>query len=115
MRSNCVAYTGTHDNDTTIGWFKELSEEERWKVTSISAKTGDGIHWSLIRAAMNHRPISPIMPMQMLSARARRAHETPSRTDGNWGWRFDLAQVMGSSLPAKLRQIVEMSDRLPQA
>lgn len=110
---NCVAYTGTHDNDTTVGWFKELSEDERWKVTSYLGEARDGIHWSLIRSAMNSPANFAIVPMQdVLGLGPDARMNTPSRTDGNWGWRFDGA-VLGRSLAAKLKQIVEMSDRLP--
>jgi 4-alpha-glucanotransferase len=112
--ANCVAYTGTHDNDTTVGWFKSLAEDERWKVTSYLGQARDGMHWAMIRAVMNSPANFAIVPMQdVLGLDADARMNTPSKTDGNWGWRFD-ADVMGRSLAEKLRLIAEMSDRLPQ-
>lgn len=112
---NCVAYTGTHDNDTTVGWFKQLSEEERWKVLAYVGEARDGVHWSLIRAVMNSAANFAIVPMQDILGLGPAARmNTPSLTDGNWGWRFD-ANVLGRSLAQKLRNITEMSDRTPAA
>ena len=110
---NCVAYTGTHDNDTTVGWFTTLSEEERWKVVSYVGSALDGIQWAMIRAVMNSPANFAIVPMQdVLGLKSDARMNTPSESDGNWGWRFD-ADVLGRSLAEKLRAIVEMSDRLP--
>ena len=112
---NCVAYTGTHDNDTTIGWFKTLAEEERWKVLSYLGEARDGIHWSLIRAAMNSPANFAIVPMQdILGLNSDARMNTPSHTEGNWGWRFE-PEVLGRSLAQKLRSITEMCDRLPES
>lgn len=110
---NCVAYTGTHDNDTTIGWFKQLSEDERWKITSYLGEARDGIHWALIRATINSPANFALVPMQdVLGLGSEARMNTPSLSDGNWCWRFD-ANVTGRSLAQKLRVIAEMSDRLP--
>src|SRR5438046_9519872 len=108
FEKNCVAYTGTHDNDTTLGWFKQLSEDERWKVVSYLGTTQDGIHWALIRATMNSPANFAIVPMQdILGLGSEARMNTPSESDGNWGWRFD-ADVMGRSLAQKLRVIAEI-------
>jgi 4-alpha-glucanotransferase len=113
FEKNCVAYTGTHDNDTTVGWFAALSEKERAKVVSYLGETQDGIHWSLTRAVMNSPANFAIVPLQdMLGLKSDARMNTPSETDGNWGWRFE-GDVLGRSMAQKLRMIVEMSDRLP--
>lgn len=111
--ANCVAYTGTHDNDTTVGWIKSLPEEERWKVAAYLGQARDGVHWAMIRAVMNSSANFAIVPMQdVLGLDGECRMNTPSRSDGNWGWRFD-ADVLGRTLAEKLRLIAEMSDRLP--
>jgi 4-alpha-glucanotransferase len=73
----------------------------------------DGIHWSLIRAALNSPANFAIVPMQdVLGLGPDARMNTPSRIEGNWGWRFE-PEVLGRSLAQKLRLITEMSDRLP--
>src|SRR5207237_7140173 len=59
-----VVYTGTHDNDTTVGWWSQLSEHERAHVRAYLGTDGQEIHWDLIRAALGSVADTPIVPLQ---------------------------------------------------
>lgn len=86
---NCVVYTGTHDNDTTRGWYEKASEEERDAVRRYCRVDGSDIAWDLIRLAMMSCARLAIIPMQdcmNLGSEARM--NTPSQASGNWSWRF---------------------------
>lgn len=110
---NCVAYTGTHDNDTTVGWWKTLGEAERKAATAYLGKQEDGIQWALLRACLASPAqfaIAPIQDVLGLGAEARM--NTPSKPDGNWAWR--LAGPLPQEIAAKLAAIVEVTDREPR-
>ncbi|MGA9574910.1 MAG: 4-alpha-glucanotransferase [Lysobacterales bacterium] len=109
--SNCVCYTGTHDNDTTVGWFngggddtrteKEIIEDRKntLKVTGGSDKT---IHLDLIRLALNTRARLAVVPMQdFLGLGSAARLNTPGTTSNNWRWR-----VLDAQLSAKFCQAV---------
>jgi 4-alpha-glucanotransferase len=65
VNRNCLVYTGTHDNDTTVGWFDKRTEEEKARVVDyLGAIAPDGIHWSLIRLAMGSVANIAIFPLQ---------------------------------------------------
>ena len=110
-----VIYTGTHDNDTTAGWWKSgASEQERRNAEAYLGRCDDGIHWALIRAAQCSPASLSIIPLQdVLGLGSDCRMNTPSLDGGNWRWRFDSAQLTGD-LSAKLAQLAEMTDRLPK-
>jgi 4-alpha-glucanotransferase len=86
---NCVVYTGTHDNDTTRGWFASLDEETRANISDYFGFDGGESAWPFIRAAFASVARLAVVPMQDLldlpsSARLNR----PGSTEGNWRWRF---------------------------
>lgn len=87
---NCVAYTGTHDNNTTVGWWNgEATNEQR---QCMSEYIGSGIqqpNWEMIRLGMRSVAHTFIMPMQdILGYGADARMNTPGAPSGNWGWRF---------------------------
>ncbi len=87
---NCVVYTGTHDNDTTLGWFLSLAKEEREAVVQY-VKPDDlaEIHWDMIRLAFSSEAKMAIIPLQdILGLGAQARMNTPSKGQGNWVWRF---------------------------
>lgn len=93
--TNFAVYTGTHDNDTTVGWFNKRSQKEQQKVTRyLGCVSGDGIHWDLIRLAMSSVADLAIFPLQDLFGldTASRMNE-PGKPDGNWGWRFSVEML----------------------
>jgi 4-alpha-glucanotransferase len=90
---NCIAYTGTHDNNTVRGWFEhEASEDEKSRLLNylgcrVSAAE---LHWSLVRLLMMSVADTVILPMQdVLGLGAEDRMNKPSVSDGNWRWRLD--------------------------
>ncbi len=86
---NCVIYTGTHDNDTTLGWWKSLPKQEKEAVRAYLGNSGRDMPWELIRLAMASVADLSIFPLQdILSLDARARMNTPGKPGGNWQWRF---------------------------
>ena len=108
---NCVVYTGTHDNNTTVGWFNELSDEQIAHISDYLGCPGDEIPWQLIREAMSSVSHLAITPMQdLLGLDGEHRMNTPGTTEGNWAWRFEWDQLEGE-VAAKLRVLVDLYGR----
>jgi 4-alpha-glucanotransferase len=111
---NTVAYTGTHDNNTTLGWWRDgLTAEERAHVqTYLRPIEHDGeIVWAMIRAAAASVANVCILPMQdILHLGSEARMNTPSDGEGNWTWRYAMG-VLHPDLAAKLAALMEMTDR----
>ena len=110
-----VIYTGTHDNDTTVGWFQSgAADHERRNAESYLGRCEDGIHWAFIRAALSSVADLALIPLQdVLGLGSEARMNTPSLDGGNWKWRFTPEQLT-PELTAKLAQLAEVTDRLPQ-
>ena len=106
-----IAYTGTHDNDTTLGWLRSLKGEERKRVRRYLGRPGKralqkGIEWIWTSSAQ-----SALMPMQDLLQLGTKARlNTPGVADGNWEWRFSWSQLKGKHQNF-LREITEKYNR----
>lgn len=88
---NCLVYTGTHDNNTTLGWFEnDLPDWECDRVVNyLGHLSPNGIHWDLIRLALSSVANWAIIPMQDLLGLDERARmNTPGQAEGNWSWRY---------------------------
>jgi 4-alpha-glucanotransferase len=84
-----VVYTGTHDNDTTIGWWNAADERLRDHVRRYYGIDGHDIAWSLIRSAIASVAETAIVPLQdLLKLGGDARMNTPSAPTGNWGWRM---------------------------
>lgn len=108
---NTVVYTGTHDNDTTIGWYRTVTEKERDKVRRYLARDGSDIAWDLTRLAFSSVADLAVVPLQdalRLGSEARM--NTPGKPAGNWGWRYRQEQLEPWLAPA-LREMVELYGR----
>jgi 4-alpha-glucanotransferase len=92
--ANRVVYTGTHDNDTTLGWWSGLTEAERQLVRGeLGPSTGD-IAWDLIAAGMASPADTFVAPVQDVLSLGREARfNTPGRASGNWTWRLEEGQL----------------------
>jgi 4-alpha-glucanotransferase len=113
-QANTVVYTGTHDNDTTIGWWDSIQESERSHVRSYLGETKDGIEWSMIRAAESSIANLCVVPLQdVLSLGTDCRMNIPSQSGGNWSWRYDRG-ALKPQLAEKLALLAEVSDRLPK-
>ena len=88
----CVVYTGTHDNDTTVGWFEKA--ENREAILAYLSRSDEAIHWAMIREAMASVAVFAIVPMQDLLGLGSWARmNTPGETEGNWRWRMTSEQM----------------------
>lgn len=94
FKADAVVYTGTHDNDTTRGWWQSLSEQERDYARRYLAVSGDWIHWDLIRTAWSSVAEFAITPLQdVLGLGAEHRMNRPGEASGSWEWRFGWEQV----------------------
>ncbi|MDY7021134.1 MAG: 4-alpha-glucanotransferase [Cyanobacteriota bacterium] len=112
---NWVAYTGTHDNDTTVGWFNERSIQGQARVMSyIGGTMGHGIHWDLTRVALASVANQAIIPLQdLLGLGGEAIMNTPSTSEGNWSWRFKPGAIT-DEIRDRLRSLTETYGRLPR-
>ncbi|BAY50062.1 4-alpha-glucanotransferase (plasmid) [Scytonema sp. HK-05] len=92
---NCVVYTGTHDNNTTVGWFNQLLDQEREAVLHYLGCTNSvDIHWDLIRLAHNSVANQAIIPLQdILGLNTSARMNFPGKGIGNWKWRYQSAAL----------------------
>ncbi len=112
--NHCVAYTGTHDNNTIRGWIRqEISPEELTRLHNyLGREVGEhAIHWELIRLAMISVADTVILPMQDLLGLDEEARmNRPSTTHGNWTWRL-LPQQITRTVMTKLAGMTELYGR----
>ncbi|MFI5372883.1 MAG: 4-alpha-glucanotransferase, partial [Candidatus Eisenbacteria bacterium] len=86
---DCVVYTGTHDNDTTLGWYATAGAGERDFARRYLGRDGGDIAWDLIRAAFASVADTAIVPLQdVLELGSEARMNLPGRASGNWAWRF---------------------------
>jgi 4-alpha-glucanotransferase len=117
-----VCFTGTHDNDTTRGWWTKLKSAARnhsnsqakaevQRVKSYLQTDGRDISWSFIQATMTSVAQISLIPLQdVLNLGTASRMNIPGRAKGNWGWRYS-SKVINSALAARLRSLTEVSDR----
>ncbi|RMD70886.1 MAG: 4-alpha-glucanotransferase, partial [Gammaproteobacteria bacterium] len=90
----CVVYTGTHDNDTTLGWWNTLPEEQKRHVLDYLGKPGEAMPDPLMRAALMSVARLAVVPMQdILRLGSEARMNRPSTSEGNWRWRFQWVQL----------------------
>ncbi len=112
---NAVVYTGTHDNDTSIGWFNTASDwEKRNLLLYLGCLSPDGIHWDLIRLALSSIANLAIIPLQdILGLGSQARMNFPSKAEGNWEWRYH-EDALNWDLRGKLKTLTERFGRSPQ-
>jgi len=110
---NCIVYTGTHDNDTTRGWFDSLSaKDQRFARKYLNIKKSTGIHWELIRAALASVADTAVIPMQDYLGLGPEARiNTPSTLGGNWEWRL-VKGALTEELAEKIKDMTKLYGRL---
>ncbi|MCW5632507.1 MAG: 4-alpha-glucanotransferase [Rubrivivax sp.] len=109
--ADSVVYTGTHDNDTTRGWWAKASPAERQHVHELLACDGTEIHWDLVRAAMASVADTAIVPMQdVLGLGSEARMNFPGQGEGWWRWRFTWDQVRPEHA-ARLAQLARLYRR----
>jgi 4-alpha-glucanotransferase len=110
---DCVVYTGTHDNDTTLGWYRAESEKARDQVRRYLARDGHDITWDLVRlayASVAAMAVVPLQDLMKLGSEARMNY--PSRAQGNWQWRF-TAPMLSAEISGRLRELALLYGRCP--
>jgi len=107
----CVVYTGTHDNDTTLGWYRSESEKTRDRVRRYLARDGHDICWDLARlafASVASMAVVPLQDLMKLGSEARMNY--PSRAQGNWQWRF-TGPMLSGEVCGRLRELALLYGR----
>jgi 4-alpha-glucanotransferase len=120
---NCIVYTGTHDNDTTQGWFwrkpgenntetAEQIESEQQRVLEMVNTDGSQIHWDLIALAHRLKPHTAMVPLQDVFGLGSEARmNVPGRMMGNWSWRLRAEELKIEDVQ-RLRDITAWAGRL---
>ena len=119
---NVVVYTGTHDNDTTVGWFSSIAGEgstrsaeqielERKRCLRYLNTDGKEIHWDFIRTVLASVANNAIVPLQDLLGLGTEARmNLPNSMSGNWVWRFK-AGALTREIGARLKELTELYGR----
>jgi 4-alpha-glucanotransferase len=117
-----VAYTGGHDNDTTIGWWfggtgdstrtpEDVRKEQEFAGAYLGLHEGDEIQWAMIRAVLASIADTAIVPLQdVLGLGSEARMNLPGRVSGNWRWRF-RSETLEPELASRLRQLATTYDR----
>lgn len=107
-----VVYTGTHDNDTTLGWFGSLDPAFRNRILDYLGQPRDPMPWALIRAALASVSCLSMIPMQdVMGLDSSHRMNVPGVSDGNWQWRFEWSQVPPETA-GRLRHLTALYGRL---
>jgi 4-alpha-glucanotransferase len=120
---DCVVYTGTHDNNTSFGWFREIEapesavsqqqmRAERTMALKYMGSDGAQIHWDLIRLALASVADMAVIPLQdVLGLGSKARMNRPGTAQGNWEWRY-AAEMLTGELAHRLHQLTEMYGRI---
>jgi 4-alpha-glucanotransferase len=109
---DCVVYTGTHDNDTTVGWWNNSASklEKAW-ATEYFGKVDDGINWAFMRSAFASVATLAVIPVQdVLGLDSDARMNIPSKPGGNWTWRL-ANDSLTPELAERLALLTEITDR----
>lgn len=108
---HAVIYTGTHDNQTTVGWFAAAPAHVQNQVRTYLGRDGSDIAWDFIRTAINSQAVVCIVPMQDVLRLGDEARmNTPGRPDGNWTWRMRWTDL-NPGLAEGLAQLTYLANR----
>jgi 4-alpha-glucanotransferase len=119
---NVVAYTGTHDNDTTVGWFRSVAgegstrtakqiERERTFCLNYLNSNGKEIHWDFIRAVLASVANTAVVPLQdVLGLGTEARMNLPNSTEGNWSWRYK-AGALTEEVGTRLKGLTDLYGR----
>lgn len=113
---NCVTYTGTHDNDTIVGWWQSLAPDSEAREFCLKYLGTDGseINWDMIRSALSSIADSAVIPLQdLLGLDSTARMNLPASMDGNWQWRFHENDLT-DELTNRLRELTETYGRARQ-
>ena len=111
---NCLIYTGTHDNDTTVGWFERANDYEKGRLLYYLGCTGKhGIHWDVIRLALSSVANQAVIPLQdVLGLGSDARMNTPGKPSDNWEWRYH-PEALTDEIRDRLRELTKIFGRAP--
>lgn len=113
---NCLVYTGTHDNDTALGWWQGASQEAKQHLANYlgyaSPEDISEVNWTLIRLALSSVANQAIIPLQDIFGLDNRGRmNDPSINAGNWRWRYESSQMLTSQLRDRLLELTRLYSR----
>jgi 4-alpha-glucanotransferase len=115
--TSCVVYTGTHDNNTTLGWFlsDQVTEQDRATIRRYAHMTDDNeVHWALISLAFSSIADLAVVPMQdVLGFGEDCRMNLPGTGFGNWQWRL-AEESLTTQGTARLKEVTEFYNRIPK-
>lgn len=114
VAEDTVVFTGTHDNDTTAGWWRHADPSVKQRYRTYTGLPGNDIARELLRVALTSRARWAIAPLQdLLGLDSSARMNTPGIAEGNWAWR--LQALPETNLAAELKPLIDVSGRLPPA
>ncbi len=109
--TNCIVYSGTHDNDTTIGWYEKAPEQERNFLREYTQTDGSEVSWQLIRAGMLSVAGQAIFPLQdFMELDGKHRMNFPGTTENNWMWRY-TDDMLNKVDTGRIRHLIGISNR----
>lgn len=111
---NCVVYTGTHDNDTTLGWYNSAPEVEKHRLREYTRSDGSEVQWELIRLGMLSVADQAIFPLQdYMNLGTEHRTNTPGTVGDNWMWRYtpEMLQNVDSK---RIKDLAVMGNRVSE-
>jgi len=106
-----AAYTGTHDNNTTLGWLQALEGDEQKLIEKFIGKTGKEALAEIVEMVMSSVAKMAIIPLQdILELDTKSRMNTPGTANGNWGWRFQWKQI-NRRQKMRLKELTEKYNR----
>lgn len=112
---NCVVYTGTHDNDTVLGWYDKLVKKDKdfcRRYLNLKRGSGEAVKWAFIRAALSSVADMAVIPMQdYLGLGSEARINTPSTLGDNWKWRMKKG-AFTEELAREMRAMTQLYGRL---
>ncbi len=116
QRANTVVYPGTHDNDTTLGWYATTDEKSRDHARRYLRVSGREIGWDFLRSAFGSVANLAVIPLQdLLNLGSEGRFNTPGQGQGNWTWRYhtEHLQALHADSAPYLRELAALYGRLP--
>jgi 4-alpha-glucanotransferase len=113
--TDSVTYTGTHDNNTTLGWYQTLDEGSKHHLHEYAGPSNEAMPWLLNRMALQSVSALAVLPMQdILELDSGHRMNVPGTTEDNWHWRFQW-DMLPANCTEVLRHLNSLYGRLPAA
>ncbi len=114
QNANCIVYSGTHDNDTTLGWYNQAPELEKNYLREYTQSDGSDVSWQLVRLGMLSVANQAIFPLQdFMELDGEHRMNFPGTTENNWQWRYTDEMLEGLD-KERIRHIIAISNRNPR-